>query len=44
MEKVSEIATATLQTIVENFKVSEEIATHLSSAYAKTMANGGKKL
>lgn len=35
MEKVNEIATATLQTIIENFRVSESIGAEISKEYAK---------
>ncbi|WP_456469421.1 methyl-accepting chemotaxis protein [Archaeoglobus sp.] len=43
IERVSEIATNTLQTILENFKVFDANNVDISSSYAETMANGGKK-
>ncbi|AAB90198.1 methyl-accepting chemotaxis protein [Archaeoglobus fulgidus] len=44
MEKVNEIANATLQTIIENFRIFDALGQDISASYAKTMTNGGDKL
>ena len=39
MERVSEIAASTLQTILENFKIFDAAGMDVSRSYAETMTN-----
>ncbi|WP_086975838.1 methyl-accepting chemotaxis protein, partial [Archaeoglobus fulgidus] len=44
MEKVNEIANATLQTIIENFRIFDALGQDISASYAKTMTDGGRRV